>query len=163
MIKIEKLNDECKEILDAIPAFIFLFDKEANILHCNSAAAKLCGKNKELILLRKPGNVLGCIYSYVKPEGCGYANECQKCPIRTAIRIAFNRESFSRKSARLQLVKNNVSTDFYALITATLITRENDSFVTLIIEDISEVIALQKLIPICVKCKKIKDEDQYWK
>ena len=30
------------------------------------------------------------------------------------------------------------------------------------IEDISELVELKRLIPICAKCKKVRDDKEYW-
>jgi len=32
----------------------------------------------------------------------------------------------------------------------------------LILEDVSELLTLRGLLPICAQCKKVRDDDQYW-
>lgn len=48
------------------------------------------------------------------------------------------------------------------MITAAPFNFLGDNLVLLILEDISEIIKLRKLVPICANCKKIRDDKNFW-
>jgi hypothetical protein len=39
---------------------------------------------------------------------------------------------------------------------------QDPSLVLLILEDLSEMSRLRDIIPICARCKKVRDDRQYW-
>jgi hypothetical protein len=54
--------------------------------------------------------------------------------------------------------------DLALLITTSPLPSSNgERLALLMIEDITEVTTLRSIIPICMNCKKIRDDQQYWK
>jgi len=47
-------------------------------------------------------------------------------------------------------------------VTTAPFTYEGQPLVLLALEDVSELVALRGLLPICANCKKIRDEENYW-
>ncbi|MBU0753671.1 MAG: hypothetical protein KJ645_00930 [Planctomycetes bacterium] len=39
---------------------------------------------------------------------------------------------------------------------------DGESYVLVTLEDIGEILALRNIIPICAKCKNIRDDHDYW-
>jgi hypothetical protein len=54
----------------------------------------------------------------------------------------------------MKIQKNDKRTDVHMLVTASPFNLDNDGYVLLTVEDITEVITLRRLIPICATCKK---------
>lgn len=48
------------------------------------------------------------------------------------------------------------------LITASPMPENDEPRALLIIEDISEISKLRAIIPICMKCKRIRNDQEYW-
>jgi len=48
------------------------------------------------------------------------------------------------------------------VITASPLVLEGSRRILLLIEDISELIAIQDIVPICMKCKKIQSVGEFW-
>jgi hypothetical protein len=48
------------------------------------------------------------------------------------------------------------------LITASPIAGSDERLALLIIEDITEISTLKSIIPMCMKCRKIRNDEQYW-
>jgi hypothetical protein len=48
------------------------------------------------------------------------------------------------------------------LVTASTFTHEDQPLVLLILEDVTELTELRRILPICAKCKKIRDDKAYW-
>jgi len=152
-----------RSVLDAMPAFVFVVDEDVSFIESNRAASKLLSATGGQILRRRCGEVLQCIHSSETPEGCGGAPYCKDCVIRNSVGEAFKGEHVVRQRAKLELVSNGKVRDFYASITASPFAHGNRRLVLLVIEDINELVGLRRLIPICAKCKKIRDDDQYWR
>jgi len=167
--KVREMNTESspadeflRRVLDAMPAFVFVVDEDVSFIESNRAASKLLSATGGQILRRRSGEVLQCIHSSETPEGCGGAPYCKDCVIRNSVGEAFKGEHVVRQRAKLELVSDGKVRDFYALITASPFAHGNRRLVLLVIEDINELVELRRLTPICVKCKKIRDDDQYW-
>jgi hypothetical protein len=48
------------------------------------------------------------------------------------------------------------------LVTTAPFAYQDDSLVLLILEDISELMELRRIVPICAYCKKIRDDEDFW-
>jgi hypothetical protein len=52
--------------------------------------------------------------------------------------------------------------DLQVLITASPISDSDEKLALLIVEDITEISTLKSIIPMCMKCRKIRNDEQYW-
>jgi len=48
------------------------------------------------------------------------------------------------------------------LVTTAPFAYQDESLVLLILEDISELLELKGIVPICAYCKKIRDDEAFW-
>ena len=151
-----------KNILDALPAFVFVVDKDVRIVEYNSAAAGLLKGSRISIINKRAGEALHCINSDVVPEGCGNAPSCMDCIIRNSVDIAFSGEKVSRQRAKIEINSGGVTTEIFAVITASPLELDDKKLVLLQIEDISELTAIQEVVQICMKCKKVHNIDEFW-
>lgn len=62
----------------------------------------------------------------------------------------------------MKIQKNNEISDAHFLVSAAPFKYENDNFILLVMEDITEIITLKRLLPICSNCKKIRNDEDYW-
>lgn len=60
----------------------------------------------------------------------------------------------------MDLLKNGEITEVFLLITTAPFKYNGDDFVILIMEDFEEIAEINKLIPICSRCKVIRNGDQ---
>lgn len=67
-----------------------------------------------------------------------------------------------RRRARLEIVRNDRETEIFALVTASPFQYDDTQFVLLILEDITEIVELKRLIPICSVCKRVRDDKESW-
>ncbi len=67
----------------------------------------------------------------------------------------------------MELVDGDSSKPMQLLITASPLpdsfTPSGERLALLILEDVTELLSLRALLPICMKCKKIRDDAQYWR
>jgi hypothetical protein len=62
----------------------------------------------------------------------------------------------------VELVSEGTVKEFELLITASPMPGNDEPLALLILEDISEISKLRAIIPICMKCKKIRNDEEYW-
>ena len=157
-----ELAPNTQSILDAIPAFVFAVDEDVRIIEYNSAAAALIDNNRIATINMQAGEALHCIHSHDVPEGCGHAPVCKECVIRNSVEMALRGDKVYRKRAKIELDRQGSTAEIFAVITASPFVLDGKKLILLLIEDISELIAIQDIVPICMKCKKVQSVDEFW-
>ncbi len=155
-------EDFLKNLFEAIPSPIFIVDSDVQILYLNLAASKTFGLIKEGVFRKRGGDVMHCIHSTETPEGCGRAEACQKCVIRNSVNEAIHGGKVTRKKTKLEVLKEGKTIGVPILVTTSPLKFEGKVYSILILEDISEIMQLQGLLPICASCKKVRDDQNYW-
>lgn len=151
-----------RQLLDAIPSYVFLLDEDLRILDYNAAAGDLTREDRQRILLQRSGDVLHCIHSTDSAEGCGRGEFCKTCLIRKSVGRALAENVCVRVRTRMELQSGAGVRPLSVLLTASPFAYDNRRLVLLLLEDISELIDLERLVPICTHCKKVRDDEQYW-
>jgi PAS domain-containing protein len=151
-----------RALIDAMPVFVLAVDEDVRILDYNRAVAALLSAKPEQVLRHRGGEVLHCLHSSDVPEGCGRAPYCADCVVRNSVNAAFAERRVVRQRATLELQADNAVTQFHALITASPFVHDGGRFVLLVIEDVNALRALQKIVPICAKCKQIRNDKGFW-
>lgn len=152
----------CRIILNAVPLAIFVVDEDVRIHDLNNAAATIFGLNKTTVLQRRGGEVLHCLHRHDVPEGCGRGEYCRSCVIRNSVTASLQGQAITRKRTKFVLLQEGAKKEVELLITASPLVMDEKPLTLLIIEDISEITTLRDIIPICMNCKKIRDDQEYW-
>ena len=156
-------NDDClKAIVDAMPSAVFVVDHSFKIFDMNLAATKLFGVDSNVILRRLCGEIMHCMHAFKSKEGCGTTAFCPDCVIRNSVELACKGKTVHRDKYRMKIQRANEITDAHFLINAAPFKYEGDKFILLVVEDITEIITLKRLLPICSNCKKIRNDEDYW-
>ncbi len=158
----EKHEDLLRAIFDGIPSFIFLVDDDVRIFEYNAAAASLLAVDRSTLLRQRSGDVLHCLHSLDVPEGCGRAPYCRDCVIRNSVRKAFQGNKVVRSRHKMELVRDGNILEIYTLVTASSFVFNQSDLVLLVIEDISEIMELRRIIPMCAMCKQVRNDKNYW-
>ncbi len=151
-----------QRVFEAIPIPVLIVDDDVRILGYNRAAAPLLGDKPESVLRQRAGEVLHCIHAYEAPGGCGRAEFCRQCIIRASVGRAFLGQTTSRTHTKMALESGEETTQFHLLITASPLPDHEREMAILLLEDVSELVALRGMLPICAGCKKIRDDTDYW-
>jgi len=149
-------------ILDTIPSPIFVVDEDVRIIGCNRAAFRMLAQEPELVVSRRAGEVLHCLHAAETPEGCGRSGFCGDCPIRNSVKESVRGQQVLRKKARVEMRAGDLVTEAYLLVTTGPLVYRHQTLILLILEDISEVMELKNILPICAYCKRIRDDREYW-
>lgn len=151
-----------RALLDALPSMVFVIDRELRILDANSAAARLLGENPESILKRLCGDILHCIHARESLEGCGCTPYCKDCVVRASVKSAIQGQAVHRRRHRMRIQDGDEKRDVVFLITAAPFEYDNAVLSVVIFEDISQLMELRRLVPICSNCKKVRDDADFW-
>jgi len=154
-------NSYYRTLVDAIPTPVFVVDAEVRVHDLNAAALEFCGQAKEAVYQQRGGEVLHCLHSLDVPEGCGKAPFCENCVIRSSVTACLQGQKASRQRMRMELVHGDSRQPMELLITTSPM--PDCGLALLILEDVTELLSLRTLLPICMKCKKIRDDEQYWR
>jgi PAS domain-containing protein len=149
-------------IFNAIPIPVFVVNGDVEILDLNDAAAQFCGQDRKSVISIRGGEVLGCLHSMDASEGCGRGRDCQSCVIRTSVVSCLKGQMVHRQILNLQLAHGLVVKELKVIVSVSPLPDEDDRRVLLMVEDITEFSTLKSPLHICMKCKRIWDEQQYW-
>lgn len=153
-------DDFLLTIFNATPHPIFVVDSDVKILFYNQSAINLIGDSDTKITRKQAGEVFHCIRSFEK--GCGRSTFCKDCIIRNSVKESIAGAKIFRKQIALTFSKNGRESEAFFLITTAPFNYNDEKLVILTIEDINELIHLKSIIPICAKCKKIRNDKNYW-
>jgi len=153
-----------RTIFDVIPTATFVVDNDVQIQKLNGAAALFCGQDERTVYKKRGGDILQCLHATDAPEGCGRGPGCRSCVIRNSVKNCLEGQIVSRKRMSLHVIQGSSLKDLALLITTSPLQSSNgERLALLMVEDITEITTLRSIIPICMKCKKIRDDQQYWK
>ncbi|MHB8883328.1 MAG: PAS domain-containing protein [Thermodesulfovibrionales bacterium] len=154
--------DFLKEVFEAIPAMLLIVDDAIRILHLNSSASAGLGLDLNMVHKKRGGDALHCIHAAELTGGCGKAAACSDCLIRNSVAKALQGNRTYRKQTRMELLSGKTRTELHLLLTASPFNYDGTRYVVMTLENISELIQLKSLLPICMHCKKIRDDEGYW-
>ena len=149
-------------VIDIIPTALFVVDQNFNIIDLNPSATALFELKSEVVLHRLCGEVLNCRNAIESEGGCGTSELCPECVLRNSVESASEGEKTNKKKFKLEILQDGNILEMHFLVSATPFSYNDYRLVLLAIEDITELIMLQRLLPICSYCKKIRNDKEYW-
>jgi len=149
-IPVTQMSNEVllRQLLDAIPSYVFLVDRDVTILDYNAAAGAFLGIGRRRILRHRAGDVFHCLHSRDVTAGCGHGPFCKNCLVRGAVNEAFVGKKCVRRQVRMELCSGRKVTELNVLLTASPFAYQGHERVVLILEDLSGLAALQRLLPL---------------
>ena len=155
-------DDYMRMVFDILPSAVFVVDYDFCIYDMNPEAARLFDINSDVILRRLCGEIMHCLHARESDEGCGTSRFCPDCVIRNAVESAKQNKAVHKNQYKMKIQSNGELRNVHMLVSASPFKFEGDNFVLLVIEDITEVTKLRRLLPICSSCKKIRNDQNYW-
>lgn len=150
-------------ILNAMPLPVFVVDGDVRIIAYNQSGAQMLGADEKAVVRKRAGDILHCIHSRETDEGCGRAPACTDCIVRNTVGACLTDHKVTRKKALLELFgQGERPRAVHLVVTAAPFEHEESGFVLLVLEDVSELMELRSIVPICSYCKKIRNDAQYW-
>ncbi len=149
-------------VLDHLPMPVMVVDEQRDVFGLNSEAARFLGERAEVALARKSGEVLGCLNDAKGPGLCGSNEACNECEIRQAVDAVRSGVAVNRIRTDMILVKGKHEELVTFLVSAGPLVVEDQELIMIVLEDVTELVTLRDLVPICASCKKIRSEDGSW-
>jgi len=150
------------ELLDAIPSYILVFDRDVCLAYYNKAAAEFMEKDLKGNLETLCGEALHCINAGSEGLVCGKTRFCKDCVLRSSISKAFEGQKVFRVKTGLSVAKNKGIRRVELRLSTFPFQHDGRPYVLAVMDDVSELNALRAIVPICAWCKKIRDDEQYW-
>jgi PAS domain-containing protein len=129
-----------RAIFDTIPHPAFIVDGDMRILDFNTAAEDFMGPEPASALYRRGGEALHCVNAGF--NDCGESPACQDCVIRNSVKRALAGGSTCRALHHAQLRTRHGTAPMELLVTASLLPYTAQPRVLLILEDVSQILAL---------------------
>jgi len=159
--KEEQKAQYLRAIFDTVPLPAFIVDSDLRIHDFNTAAEPFLGAEPASALYRRSGEALRCLQG--EPAGCGKGKECKDCAVRNGVTRAITGGTTYRELHRAELRAQTGTRTLDLLVTASLLPYTPQPQALLILEDITEISTLRRLIPVCPRCRRIRDDRGYWK
>ncbi len=150
-----------RSILDAIPSLIFIVDKDTRISDANRAAQRFVGAEAQARLRRLCGEVLHCIHAREEP-GCGKTPFCPDCVVRQCLLAALRGKHSVRRMAKILVEEQGKIAEVQYMVTTAAFQFAGEEHVLLVLEDVTELVELRRIIPICCSCRRARDDAQFW-
>jgi len=149
-------------LFNANPVPTFIVDGDMRIQDSNSAGSSLIRGGLEPSRGRRSGEAFHCIHSAAR--GCGQAEACRRCVVRNSVKNVLQGGNSHRElhKAEIRNPAGGVST-IDQLVTAVVLPDEAQPRALLLLEDVSEIMALRALLPVCAYCRKVRDDENYWR
>ena len=128
----------------------------------NRAAAEILGDSSRTYHTKRGGDVLHCVHALETSAGCGHASSCSDCVIRNSVRRVLEGSEVHRRSLTMKTVTGGEQKDIPLLVTVSPLKQGDEKLTILVMEDLSELHQLRRLLPICAWCKKIRNDEDYW-
>jgi PAS domain-containing protein len=128
-------NYYLKTLIDSLPSALFIVGKYFKIYDANPEAKEMFKIDAEEIVHRLCGEILNCQHAIEEEVGCGNTEYFEECVIRRSVEISGKGVSVYKRNMNLSI---------------------------LVLEDITGMYHLKRLLPICASCKKIRNDDNYW-
>ncbi|CAK8718954.1 PAS domain-containing protein [Candidatus Electrothrix gigas] len=151
-----------REVFDALPSMVFVVDRDMRVQEYNAAAEDLMSDGHKTVLQRPAGDILHCVHSVEGSQGCGGSSACQDCILHKSVLTALQGKRIVRHRTLIEIVQNDTKTEIYALVTVSPFSFRGTPHALLVIEDISEIAELYRMIFICPVCGKVQSDEKTW-
>ena len=148
-------------VLDAMPHMVWVVGDGLRVLDANREARRIHGLGSPALLGALCGDVLCCVNALSGLEVCGTTDHCPECHVRQSVMTALRGVASPRKVGRMRL--RSADGDYWAWVgvTATPFPAPAKQAL-LVIEDVTELVELRHLLPMCSHCHRVRDDEDYW-
>lgn len=151
-----------KNFLHELPSAILLVDDDFKIIEMNPAAEEMFHSAPENAIEKLCGEILCCYHALTSQHGCGTSESCKSCVIRNAVMESSGGTSVNRAPYSQKIIQDEKENRVELLVTSFPFIYEGESVVVLVLDDVTELTTLKKCLPICAKCKNIRNDKGYW-
>jgi hypothetical protein len=155
-------GSDLRVTLDAVPSAVFIVDAAGRILDANRAALQMAGAPEGLSARKLCGDLLHCVNARESIDCCGTTKQCRDCVIRQSLNAAASGLTTTRRVAHMYLQPAEQLQETWFFVTVSPLALAAQALYLVILEDISELVRLRQLVPMCANCRKVRDDADYW-
>ena len=129
---------EIQSVFDALPNVIMILNQYRQLVHCNQALLELLNlDNPNIILGRRPGEILACEHACENQAGCGTTEACRTCGAALAIINSLSGQKDAQE-CRITVEREGARVALDLLFTATPFVLEGQRFIIVFLNNISD-------------------------
>ena len=137
-VKIVRNSPLLTASLNAIPGMVMILNTNRQIVAANQAMLRILQVADHDLLQKRPGEVVGCVRPKEGPDGCGTSRHCATCGAVTAILESRTQNIQVVRECRIVTEDGSGSGALDLRVAATPIEVEEEKFVVVAVEDISQ-------------------------
>lgn len=152
-----------RAVLDALPFPLLILDAEVRVQDCNRAATEMLASGSDRPLRGLFGEILHCTQALVEHRACGQTSQCRRCLIREVVTAAVSGSETCRRVLSMEVEEGRDRKQVWLRVTASPLDADGTPLALVTLEDVSELVQLRRLIPMCASCRKVRyKDDDYW-
>ncbi|MFA4917278.1 MAG: PAS domain-containing protein, partial [Syntrophales bacterium] len=121
-------NGFLKNLFESIPCGVLVMDSERRVQALNNVLKQAFGISKFEVIDKRGGEVIKCVHAFKSPRGCGFAEVCQTCRIRSTAQEAITGKHIHRVRADVQLLLKGQFRDIKLLLSAAPFEHDGERF-----------------------------------
>ncbi|HEX8927063.1 MAG TPA: PAS domain-containing protein, partial [Terriglobales bacterium] len=162
LFQVQDPDNFYRAVVDAMPIPVFVLNSQVEILEMNEAARRLFTITDQDWKSRRAGEALRCLNAINSEKGCGHSERCSDCAIRNMVAACVSQGKQSQRRMFFERVEDGKLHELELLITCVQMPFARQDLTLLVVEDLTPLTQLKDLLPICMMCKSIRNDEQYW-
>lgn len=134
---IRESENRLQVIFDNASVIMMLLNDKAEVIMMNRPGFTAAGRPVEKMTGLRYGDILSCARAFQNPRGCGFGDECRKCPVRSTIERTFATNTNFYKVEATLVRKNNEEIEKTVLISTAIVDFDSPKTLLLTIDDIT--------------------------
>jgi len=126
-----------KNALDAMPNMVMILNGNRQIVAANRKLLNILGASVGQLVEKRPGEAINCIQARKGPDGCGTSTHCATCGAVNAVMDSMKNNAEAVRECRILAQTPSEVVPLDLRVTATPFEVENEAFILVAIEDIS--------------------------
>jgi len=136
---VQSEKTDLEKVIDQMPALILTVDENLVVKDDNISSFNMLDRTFSENIDRGAGDYIGCVNSFVSPEGCGYSENCNDCELRRTIKDTIKTLHPSECiEIQKNILENNISKKTWFKIKTIPIVKNGKNQMLVVITDSTE-------------------------
>lgn len=147
-------------LLEAVPVPLLVVDAGMSARSLNWRGKQMLDRLARYGYRRRGKPSLDCLRGAGNPDPDG---SCDACAIRRSVAEAIRAGSAVHQHTIMQPIDPAEDREIHLSVEASPLRLGGQDLAILVLRDVSELVCLRGLIPMCSWCRRIRDDQQYWR
>lgn len=155
-------NNYFETLFNAVDVPVFIVDKNHRIWGANQKADEFHEDASRGVVRLLCGEAFHCFHEKNSEESCGKTEFCNDCFLQKIVAEVISTQLPYKDMVRLQILRQDAVKDIWLKVSGKPISLNDQTYAVLTLQEITELMELRDIIPICMHCKKVRDDQEYW-